>query len=250
MKKILIIAIALILSAGTIEAQKRNTANMPKASSRNAQPLSSASANGETSSQVVAEPLKVIDSRQLPPVEVGLDRAFRETLMQRATIRQISEEILPDEIISSLLWSAYGINRPDESKRVVPSACNVQEYDIYLFTNEGIYLYNAQKNSIELVVKGDYRAEISTQKHFSVAPVSIVLVANYDRMKRFKETADRDFYAAVDAGYISQNIYLFCSSADLATVACGAIEREKLAKLLHISNGRVMLAHPVGMMAK
>ena len=55
-----------------------------------------------------------------------------------------------------------------------------------------------------------------------------------------------DFYAAVDCGYISQNIYLFCSSAKLATVACGAIEREHLEKLIGIKNGKALIAHPVG----
>ena len=151
------------------------------------------------------------------------------------------------EFVSSLLWSAYGINRPEEGKRVVPSAINAQEYDIYLFTREGIYLYNAEKNSIEMKVKGDYREKISQQKFFAVAPISIVMVANYDRMKKFKQVEDRDFYAAVDAGYISQNIYLFCASASLNTVACGGINRDEIHKLLGITNGRAMLAHPVGL---
>ena len=168
-------------------------------------------------------------------------------MKERRTIRDLREEDLPIEIISSLLWSAYGYNRPDEMKRVAPSAVNVQEYDIYLFTREGIYLYNAEKNSILLIVKGDHRKEISQQKHFAIAPVSIVMVANYDRMKLFKNTEDRDFYAAVDAGYISQNIYLFCASANLGTVACGGINRDDIHKLLGITNGRAMLAHPVGM---
>ena len=157
------------------------------------------------------------------------------------------EEELPIDLIASLLWSAYGYNRPEENKRVVPSAVNVQEYDIYLFTHEGVYLYNAQKNALMLKVPGDHRKIISKQKHFAVAPVSIVMVANYDRMKVFKTTEDRDFYAAVDAGYISQNIYLFCASAKLATVACGGIDREAIHKVLDIKNGRAMLAHPVGL---
>ena len=62
----------------------------------------------------------------------------------------------------------------------------------------------------------------------------------------FKEESVRDFYAAVDCGYISQDIYLFCASAKLATVACGAINNDTIHKILGIKNGRAMLAHPVG----
>ena len=72
-------------------------------------------------------------------------------------------------------------------------------------------------------------------------------MANYDRMKVFKEKETRDFYASVDAGYVSQNIYLFCAANNLGTVACGGIDREGLQKTLELSNGRVILAHPVGL---
>ena len=31
----------------------------------------------------------------------------------------------------------------------------------------------------------------------------------------------KDFYSATDTGYISQNVYLYCASAGLATVVRG-----------------------------
>ena len=235
MKKILILTIAVTLALCGAQAQKKNT------SKNNRVP----SADGTVNQEVT--PLEALETIELPMSHEGLHAPLIQALKERRTIRDLHEEELPLELISSLLWSAYGYNRPDEMKRVAPSAVNVQEYDIYLFTREGIYLYNAEKNSIQLLVKGDHRKEISQQKHFAVAPVSIVMVANYDRMSLFKNTEDRDFYAAVDAGYISQNIYLFCASANLGTVACGGINRDIIHKLLGITNGRAMLAHPVGM---
>lgn len=235
MKKILFIALAMILLAGGAQAQKKNT-NKPNV--------------GIDGKNSAATPVKQLNEIVLPPAHVGLDAPLLEALRQRKTTREMLQDELPVEIISSLLWSAYGFNRYDEQKRVAPSAVNVQEFDIYLFTHQGIYLYDALKQVLRPVVEGDHRALISSQKHFAVAPVSVVIVANYDRMNKFKETADRDFYAAVDAGYVSQNIYLFCSSAHLATVACGGINRDDLAKILNIKNGRALLAHPVGLPAK
>ena len=237
MKKVIILTVALLLAFCGAQAQKKTPAKK----------VSSQSATSNLNADGSAITLPTLETIELPMTFEGLHAPLMEAFKLRATHRDIREEEIPMEFVSSLLWSAYGINRPEEGKRVVPSAINAQEYDIYLFTREGIYLYNAEKNSIEMKVKGDYREKISQQKFFAVAPISIVMVANYDRMKKFKQVEDRDFYAAVDAGYISQNIYLFCASASLNTVACGGINRDEIHKILGITNGRAMLAHPVGL---
>ena len=235
MKKIIILTLALTVAICGMQAQKKNTVN-------NRVPAANIFNDDGTMANI--EALEVIE---LPMSYEGLHAPLVQALKERCTTRDLREEEIPFEYVSALLWGAYGYNRPEEQKRVAPSAVNVQEYDIYLFTREGIYLYNADKNALMLMVKGDYRSEISKQKHFVEAPISIVLVANYDRMGVFKNTEDRDFYAAVDAGYISQNIYLVCASAKLGTVACGGINRDNIHKLLDIKNGRAMLAHPIGM---
>ena len=237
MKKVIILTTALLLAFCGVQAQKKTLSKKV--------PSQSATSNLNADGSVISLP--TLETIELPMTFEGMHVPLMEAFKLRATHRDIREEEIPMEFVSSLPWSAYGINRPEEGKRVVPSAINAQEYDIYLFTREGIYLYNAEKNSIEMKVKGDYREKISQQKFFAVAPISIVMVANYDRMKKFKQTEDRDFYAAVDAGYISQNIYLFCASASLNTVACGGINRDEIHKILGITNGRAMLAHPVGL---
>ena len=235
MKKTIILAIVLILTCCTLQAQKKSPAK------KNAP--TQISFNNDMGEVTTVTSLETIE---LPMDHIGLDVPFIEVLKERASHREMREEDIPVEFLSSLLWCTYGINRPEEGKRVVPSAINAQEYDIYLFSREGIYLYDAEKSAIHMLVKGDYRSTISQQKFFAIAPISIVLVANYDRMSKFKKTEDRDFYAAVDAGYISQNIYLFCAATKLNTVACGGINRDEIHKILKITNGRAMLAHPIG----
>ena len=167
----------------------------------------------------------------------------------RKTDRNFQKEQISKEQLSDVLWMAYGFNRPKSNKRTVPSARNVQEMDIYVMLEQGVYLYNAEKNMLEMVEGGDHRKEISKQEHFATAPVAIIIVANYDRMKDF-DNESRDFYSAVDCGYVSQNIYIACSAMKLGTVACGAIDREALTEILKVKNGKVMLAHPVGMIAQ
>lgn len=184
-------------------------------------------------------------TEKLPVHAPNSPMSLMEALQRRQTHRQFTEDKINPEQLSNVLWAAYGINRPKDSKRTAPSAINMQEMDIYVFTTEGIYLYVAEEEALELVKKGDYRADISRQEHFKVAPVSIVIVANYDRTKEM-DVPNRDFYTAVDCGYVSQNIYLYCAAAELGTVACGAINRDKIASLIGLKNGKAMLAHPVG----
>jgi nitroreductase len=57
----------------------------------------------------------------------------------------------------------------------------------------------------------------------------------------------QDFYAAMDTGYISQNVYLYCASAGLVTVARGWVDKEALAKAMMLgADQKIMLAQTVG----
>ena len=48
-------------------------------------------------------------------------------------------------------------------------------------------------------------------------------------------------------GFISQNVYLYCASAGLATVVRGSVDREALAAALKLSaSQQIILAQTVG----
>jgi len=56
-----------------------------------------------------------------------------------------------------------------------------------------------------------------------------------------------EFYGATDCGNVSQNVYLFCASENMATVVLGMIDREKISKLLKLKDTqKVILTQPVG----
>ena len=52
---------------------------------------------------------------------------------------------------------------------------------------------------------------------------------------------------AIDAGYVSQNICLACTALGLATVPRMTMNKETLAKELHLDENKTLLVnHPVG----
>lgn len=168
-----------------------------------------------------------------------------EALAKRETARSFQSKELTNKQLSDLLWAAFGMNRAD-GKRTAPSSLNYQETDIYVLLPKGVYRYDASGNRLIFVSADDVRSFAGKQDFIQSAPVQLVLVADFSRMG--KETDEEKLNTAhIDAGYISQNIYLFCTSAGLATGARGWIDREILADKLHLTkNQRIIVAHSVG----
>jgi len=76
----------------------------------------------------------------LPKPQLDGGRPLMRVLKDRQSSREFSPEKVPDQVLSNLLWAAFGINRPDSGKRTAPSARNWQEIDIYVAMPDGLYL--------------------------------------------------------------------------------------------------------------
>lgn len=179
----------------------------------------------------------------LPKPKVNGGIPLMEAFQNRATNRDFSDKMLSDQQLSNLLWAANGINRKD-GKRTAPSARNCQEIDIYVFTSKGVFLYIPEKDFLKQVIKEDKRKMAVRQPFAAEAPVLLMFVANYDKMKGMDEQS-MEFYGATDAGYVSQNVYLYCASEKMNTVVLGSIFRDEIKKLLEF-NGKAILGQPVG----
>lgn len=182
---------------------------------------------------------------KLPPPQIHNGKPLMQALAERKSTREFSPEALSAQTLSDLLWAANGINRPATGHRTAPSAGNAQEIDIYVARSEGLYFFNAKKNVLEPVLAGDIRSRTGKQSFVKDAPVSLIFVADLSKMKKATDAAL--FYAATDTGYISQNVYLYCASAGLATVVLGWVDKEDLARAMKLRpDQRVILTQPVG----
>lgn len=180
----------------------------------------------------------------LPPPQTDGGRPLMQVLQDRKTTREISTNALPLQTLANLLWAGFGTNRMDGS-RTAPSAMNSQEIDIYVALADGTYLYEARGHRLQPVISEDVRARTGGQDYIKTAPVALLFVADLSRLVKAKPE-ERERYAGIDTGYISQNIYLYCASEGLASVV-HELDRGQLPTLLKLKpDQRLILAQSVG----
>jgi SagB-type dehydrogenase family enzyme len=192
---------------------------------------------------ILAQDLKPI--KLLAP-QMNSGRPLMQVLKDRKSAREFSSRELPLQVLSNMLWAAWGINRPDSGKRTAPSAVNWQEVDVYVSTAHGLYLYDAKAHTLQPVLAQDIRSLTGRQSYVQEAPVNLIYVADQARMGNVTPE-EKALYSAADTGFISQNVYLYCASEGLATVVRGSIDRPALEKAMRLRpDQKVILAQSVG----
>lgn len=185
----------------------------------------------------------------LPPAERQGGLPLMDALGLRRSARAFDRAELPLPVLSNLLWAAWGVNREDGG-RTAPSALGVQEIDLYVALPAGAYLYDAAAHALQRVAACDLRRVTGYQDFVGDAPLDLVFVADHARM-RMVPAAQRESYAAVAAGAIAQNIYLFAAANGLATVIRAWIDRGAIADALGLTHDQqVLLSQTLGYPAK
>ena len=191
-------------------------------------------------SSALAQELKPVP---LPKPQIEGGKPLMQALqLRRSEHSEYRPEKLPSQVLSNLLWAAYGVNRPD-GRRTAPSANNSQSVDIYVAMAEGLYRYDPKAHRLEPVVADDIRGAAS-QKALG-APVELIYVADTAKLKGSDEGKTQNSWA--ETGFVGQNVYLYCASEGLATVVRGGIDRAKLSSLMKLRpEQRITLDQPVG----
>ena len=180
----------------------------------------------------------------LPPPATQGGKPLQEALSLRKSGRQYSEREVSMETLSSMLWSGFGISRPD-GRRTAPTARNVQDIDIYVVRKDGAFRYDAQNNSLALVTTNDIRSVTSSTQDFARrAPLNLLYVQT---LKNQTQNLGADLTGGLHAGAISQNVRVFCASEGLENVVRLLFDANALAKALGLpAEQRVLLTHSIG----
>ncbi len=181
----------------------------------------------------------------LPPPRREGGLPLLSALNLRRSTREFSPRQLPVQVLSDLLWAAFGVNRPS-GDRTAPYWRHVMVIDVYAAMADGVWLFEAKTHSLVHYLTDDIRVQTGTQEFVGAAPLNLIYVAHGERMTDISDV-ERQLYASVDSAFIGQNVYLFCASEGLATVFRAAVDHAKLERALKLPERQfVTFAQTVG----
>ncbi len=197
-----------------------------------------------------------MDKISLPQPEIKGCLSLEEAIHDRISRRSFKDQGLSLAQAGQLLWSAGGLGAEGAAgvSRAAPSAGATYPLEYYLAAGKveglapGLYHYVHRAHALAMLQRGDLRAKLARaclgQEMVAQAPLSIVLVAHYERTtRRYGERGYR--YVYMEAGYVSQNIYLQAEALQLGTVAVGAFDDAAVKEILAVE-GAPLLFMPVG----
>ncbi len=182
----------------------------------------------------------------LPPPQTDGGLPLMNAIRARQSSREFTEQTIPTQLLSNLLWAAIGLSHPERGGLTVPNARSRREVDVFVITADGAYRYDIDSHALKSIVTGDIRALAGKQDFVATAPLNLVYVADYTRMPDLN-TEQQLVYSSTDVGFSAQNVYLFCASSGLATVVRGSSDREALGQALGLTaQQRIILGQSVG----
>lgn len=191
---------------------------------------------------MTAQKLKVME---LPAPRRSGGTPLLTALERRHSTREYTDQPLSLQTVSDLLWAAFGVNRAS-GDRTAPYWRHIMVIDLYVAMANGTWRFEPTAHTLLPYLPDDIRAQTGLQDFVGIAPLNLIYVAHGERMTDVSPE-ERRLYASVDAGFIGQNVYLFCASEGLGTVFRGAVDHVKLGRTLKLPEQQfVTFAQTVG----
>lgn len=176
--------------------------------------------------------LTTADNITLPTPVVTGGMPIMDALKNRQTNIKFSKTPLPLQMLSDLLWAADGVNRSD-GKHTASSASSIRTITVYAVLPEAIYKYDPQANSLMAFSKEDVRPIIGAY------PLILLYTGNLNGQSKY--------LAAVECGFIGQNVYLYSAANNLNSMFLYNINNAALYSKLDLKLGEeVLFAQVVG----
>jgi hypothetical protein len=204
----------------------------------------SLSINAQNTEAIVADEQQTFG--ELMDMDLNGGKPFMDVLREKYIFPHISDRNLEPHHLSGLLLAANGTpHRGDMHNRTAFAPMDVQCITLYVLARTGIYLYDAETHKLKIIDKIDARMKVSEDHSINKSPVILLYVINPDAMSVVKNE-NLTNYAYLQAGSISQNVFLFCSSEDMATNVILDIKKEEVAKRLNTKATNLLYIQAVG----
>ena len=178
----------------------------------------------------------------LPKPRLDGTVSLEKTLQERRSVRSYKDEPLTLAEVSQILWAAQGITESQRGLRTAPSARAQYFIEVYLVTGKvsdlppGLYKYQPKGHELLKVAEGDKKADLhkaAGQASIQKAPVALLICGLSDK------AAGNPTFMYLEAGHVSQNIYLQGVSLGLGTVAMAGFKPEEVKKALSLPEKEV-----------
>jgi SagB-type dehydrogenase family enzyme len=193
---------------------------------------------------------------QLPETSKKGGLSLNEALAMRRSTRVFSNESLPLDQLSQLLWSAQGITSK-EGLRTAPSAGETFPLEIFVMINrvpgisKGIFYFNPIDATLESVLEQDVSAQLvkATRGQAMISDAAVVIIFGAIPERTISQYGERGLrYVYNEIGHASQNVHLQAAALGLGTVVVGSYSDEEVEKLLQLDTDiKIMYLMPVGM---
>ena len=191
------------------------------------------------------EPIGENDVLRMLPMPRPLNMTLQQALEKRRSSRDFSGEPIDEEMVSSLLWAANGINRKKGQKRTTPSALNWQDVTIYVVQANGIWKYLPKRHALLFVEGKDQREHFGEIKTWmKLASQHLVFVSDKRKTETFttklvqkafktdfSEGELNDRARAINVGVKVQAVYLAAAALGLGCT-CRILRDDREARTL------------------
>ena len=190
---------------------------------------------------------------QLPAPRLESNFSIEEVMSKRRSHRNFVKSAISLKDLSQVLWAAYGITKPVDSRaifrggfRTAPSAGATFPLDVYAIVGKvndlepGVYKYISGGHKLLKIIDDDVRAGLAkaalNQEMIEDAPASLFFTAIFERTIQRYGDRGRERYVCMEMGHVGQNVYLQAEALGLGTCAIGAFNDKMVAEVMHLSS--------------
>jgi protease I len=147
---------------------------------------------------------------------------FESALFKQHDVLIFTGQTLERMLIGQLAWAAQGIRESQVNQQTETSTEAASPLQLHLATNEGMFVYQPEENSLEQTVYQDIRGTLATavapmNESVSTAGCTFIITAPTRRVSTQRGNSRTSMY--LRAGHIAQNIQLQATCLDLGSVA-------------------------------
>jgi SagB-type dehydrogenase family enzyme len=172
---------------------------------------------------------------------------FGSVLRSRRSSKAFGPEPLPFQVLSSILFAAYGVTRPAVNagrpdRRAVPSAGALYPLDVYVAVQRvqslprGLYHYAPGPHILAELRRADLRGELMAgmiEPSLAGAPAILIIAAAFWR-SRVKYGLRGYRFTLLEAGHLAQNIQLAAVPFEASALPVGGFFDRRIDDLLGI----------------